>query len=653
MAVTKVKLNQLIQDGATDGQVLTWDNSLTIWKPTTISSGGSSSGIAGAVQISNGSGGFSSDATNFFFNDTTNQLQLKGGTGYGLLIAGNTTGAIDASAASSVTGAFNALRSNTNATGSVGITLNNTNNSSGTAHSKVTLSTLTGGGDPYFGLATSEVGYVIGIDNTSDKLLIGVGIDPSTMTTTNITLTGESMGVMQTSPTAKLHLGAGTTAANTAPLKLTSGTAMTTPEDGAIEYHASHLYFTIGSTRYQLDQQSPSSVPFNALADATGNDTLNNAAFTQSWAWNSITTANALTMSSSSITAGSILTINGSNNSLNSTGGLLYVVNSGTSTSGTVAKFEANNNVGGAGMIVRASGNIGIGTFTPTSVLHIGGTPNIANQGVGGMLLRIDGSAGVTDTTGSGSAAHVSTATINGATYYANSIVTYTDCSTLYIGDAPSGGTNVTITNPWAIYVNNGKNYFNATVSATNTVTDRFVIDVNSSGTAASGFGGALLFKAETSTTNSTDQTRISSIWSSATHGTRTSALVFSTVLSGGAVTEAMRIDGKQMIMSGQYVSTRFGLTDGATIALDWNNSNVQSVTLAGNRTFTFANPKDGGRYLIALKQDATGSRTVTWPTIVWAGGTAPTLTTTANKTDLVTLVYLNGSYYGNIDKNY
>lgn len=98
---------------------------------------------------------------------------------------------------------------------------------------------------------------------------------------------------------------------------------------------------------------------------------------------------------------------------------------------------------------------------------------------------------------------------------------------------------------------------------------------------------------------------------------------------------------------TGQYFSTRFALTDGATIALDWNNGNVQSVTLGGNRTFTFANPKDGGRYLIILKQDATGSRTLTWPTIKWAGGSAPTLTTTANKYDIISLVYDGTNYYG------
>jgi hypothetical protein len=57
-------------------------------------------------------------------------------------------------------------------------------------------------------------------------------------------------------PTAILHLAAGTATANTAPLKFTSGTNLTTPEAGAMEFDGSHLYFTIGSTRYQLDQQN-------------------------------------------------------------------------------------------------------------------------------------------------------------------------------------------------------------------------------------------------------------------------------------------------------------------------------------------------------------------------------------------------------------
>lgn len=69
-------------------------------------------------------------------------------------------------------------------------------------------------------------------------------------------LTGTGNLGIGVTPTAVLHLKAGTATANTAPLKLTTGTALTVSEDGAIEYHSSHLYFTIGSTRYQLDQQA-------------------------------------------------------------------------------------------------------------------------------------------------------------------------------------------------------------------------------------------------------------------------------------------------------------------------------------------------------------------------------------------------------------
>lgn len=100
---------------------------------------------------------------------------------------------------------------------------------------------------------------------------------------------------------------------------------------------------------------------------------------------------------------------------------------------------------------------------------------------------------------------------------------------------------------------------------------------------------------------------------------------------------------------------TPYTLTDGATVAVDWNNSQNQEVTLGGNRTFTFSNGVAGSFYTIKVIQDDTGSRTVTWPSSVkWAGGSAPTLTTTADRADLVTF-YFDGTYYMDvsIDKNF
>lgn len=115
----------------------------------------------------------------------------------------------------------------------------------------------------------------------------------------------------------------------------------------------------------------------------------------------------------------------------------------------------------------------------------------------------------------------------------------------------------------------------------------------------------------------------------------------------------SVSITANTTTINGQYGSAVYSLTDGSTIALNWNNGNVQKVTLGGNRTFTFANPVSGFRYMIELIQDGTGSRTITWPTIKWAGGSAPTLTTTASKTDLIFLTWDGTSYFGDISKNF
>jgi len=98
-----------------------------------------------------------------------------------------------------------------------------------------------------------------------------------------------------------------------------------------------------------------------------------------------------------------------------------------------------------------------------------------------------------------------------------------------------------------------------------------------------------------------------------------------------------------------------YSLTDGSTIAVDWSNGATQKVTLGGTgRTITFANPVAGQVYRLIIKQDGTGSRTITtWPTIRWAGGSAPTLTTTASKADIVTLLYDGTDYFGSVTQNF
>ncbi len=65
------------------------------------------------------------------------------------------------------------------------------------------------------------------------------------------------VGISTAAPTAALHLPASTTSAGTAPLKIASGTVMTTAETGAIEYNGTNLFFTrSGTTREGVLTQS-------------------------------------------------------------------------------------------------------------------------------------------------------------------------------------------------------------------------------------------------------------------------------------------------------------------------------------------------------------------------------------------------------------
>ncbi len=81
-------------------------------------------------------------------------------------------------------------------------------------------------------------------------------------------------------------------------------------------------------------------------------------------------------------------------------------------------------------------------------------------------------------------------------------------------------------------------------------------------------------------------------------------------------------------------------LTDGATITPDFAASNNFTLTLAGTGR-TLANPTNitaGQSGVIAINQDATGSRTITTygSYFKFAGGTAPTLSTGANDLDIL-----------------
>lgn len=91
--------------------------------------------------------------------------------------------------------------------------------------------------------------------------------------------------------------------------------------------------------------------------------------------------------------------------------------------------------------------------------------------------------------------------------------------------------------------------------------------------------------------------------------------------------------------------------TSGTTLTVNWGLANKQKVTLgasigAGNLAFT--DPAGVTNLTLKLTQDATGGRTVSWPSNVkWAYGVAPSLSTGAGAVDIINLYFDGTNYYG------
>jgi hypothetical protein len=95
------------------------------------------------------------------------------------------------------------------------------------------------------------------------------------------------------------------------------------------------------------------------------------------------------------------------------------------------------------------------------------------------------------------------------------------------------------------------------------------------------------------------------------------------------------------------YVETPYSANSSTAITLALTNGTVQIITLTGNATITMPTAVSGKSFIMFLKQDATGSRTVTWSTVKWAGGTAPTITSTASRQDILSFFADSSNWYG------
>lgn len=84
-----------------------------------------------------------------------------------------------------------------------------------------------------------------------------------------------------------------------------------------------------------------------------------------------------------------------------------------------------------------------------------------------------------------------------------------------------------------------------------------------------------------------------------------------------------------------------------ADTSIDWNEGNNQKITLNDSPTLTFVAPAGPCHLQLKVIQDGTGSRTITWPTMKWPAGAAPTLSTGAADEDIISIWYDGSAYYG------
>ena len=93
----------------------------------------------------------------------------------------------------------------------------------------------------------------------------------------------------------------------------------------------------------------------------------------------------------------------------------------------------------------------------------------------------------------------------------------------------------------------------------------------------------------------------------------------------------------------------------GAAYTINLSDGTVQILTLTDNCTLTFPTAVAGKSFILLIKQDGTGGRTVTWPAVAkWPSNAAPAVITTANQLDKFVFTSDGTNWYGsNGGQNY
>jgi len=101
------------------------------------------------------------------------------------------------------------------------------------------------------------------------------------------------------------------------------------------------------------------------------------------------------------------------------------------------------------------------------------------------------------------------------------------------------------------------------------------------------------------------------------------------------------------------YIETGYTANTSTAITIDLANGTVQNLTLTGSPTITMPAAVLGKSFVMFLRT-GSGSYSVTWSTVKWPGGTAPTITSTASRLDIYSFFSDGTNWYGTtVAQNY
>jgi hypothetical protein len=107
-----------------------------------------------------------------------------------------------------------------------------------------------------------------------------------------------------------------------------------------------------------------------------------------------------------------------------------------------------------------------------------------------------------------------------------------------------------------------------------------------------------------------------------------------------------------QMTDGQSWITLKSNGSTTASVAVDFNNGNIQSYTLNANTSFTLSNGKSGGTYILLITQGAS-SLTASFAPCKWSNGIPPVVSTTNGAVDIFTFIFDGSIYYGSAVQNF